>query len=143
MITGSGFIGNDLARIEMHVDEKDGEVFIRDITCDYACLALWGPKARAVLGKITLSDVSNTAHPYLTTKPININSTKVYAQRVSYAGELGWELYIPNNRATPVWDLLMEAGGRSLALRWAVIKYWKVCVLKKDFVISPLIYSVS
>lgn len=110
VITGSGFIGNDLARIEMHVDEKDGEVFIRDITCDYACLALWGPKARAVLGKITSSDVSNTAHPYLTTKPININSTKVYAQRVSYAGELGWELYIPNNRATPVWDLLMEAG---------------------------------
>ncbi|MBL8078274.1 MAG: FAD-dependent oxidoreductase [Anaerolineales bacterium] len=110
VITGSGFIGNDLARIEMHVDENDGEVSIRDITRDYACLALWGPKARAVLEKITSSDVSNAAHPYLITRPININGTKVYAQRVSYAGELGWELYIPNNRATPVWDLLMEAG---------------------------------
>jgi 4-methylaminobutanoate oxidase (formaldehyde-forming) len=110
VITGSGFIGNDLARIEMYVDEKDGEVSIRDITRDYACLALWGPKARAVLEKITTSDVSNAAHPYLTTKPIQINGTKVYAQRVSYAGELGWELYIPNNRATPIWDLLIEAG---------------------------------
>ncbi|MEK6752085.1 MAG: FAD-dependent oxidoreductase [Chloroflexota bacterium] len=110
VITGSGFIGNDLARIQMHVDEKDGDVSIRDITQEYACLALWGPKARAVLEKITTSDVSNSAHPYLTTKLILINGAKVYAQRVSYAGELGWELYIPNNRATPVWDLLIEAG---------------------------------
>ncbi|MBE0683819.1 MAG: FAD-dependent oxidoreductase [Anaerolineales bacterium] len=110
VITGSGFIANDLARIQMHVDEKDGEVSIRDITQDYACLALWGPKARAVLSQITTSDVSNSAHPYLQTKQIDINGTKVYAQRVSYAGELGWELYIPNQRATPVWDMLIEAG---------------------------------
>jgi len=110
VITGSGFIANDLARIEMHVDEKDGKVSICDITQDYACLALWGPKARAVLEKITMSDVSNSAHPYLQTKPITINGAKVYAQRVSYAGELGWELYIPNNRATMVWDMLIEAG---------------------------------
>jgi 4-methylaminobutanoate oxidase (formaldehyde-forming) len=93
------------------VDENDGDVSIRDITQEYACLALWGPKARAVLEKITTSDVSNSAHPYLTTKLILINGAKVYAQRVSYAGELGWELYIPNNCATPVWDSLIEAGG--------------------------------
>lgn len=110
VITGSGFIANDLARIEMHVDEKDGEISIRDITRDFACLALWGPKARAVLEKITLNDVSNAAHPYLTTKLIQINGAKVYAQRVSYAGELGWELYIPNNRATLIWDMLIDAG---------------------------------
>jgi 4-methylaminobutanoate oxidase (formaldehyde-forming) len=110
VITGSGFIANDLARIQMYVDEKDGEVSIRDITQDFACLALWGPKARAVLEKITLSDVSNSAHLYLMTKQIDINGAKVLAQRVSYAGELGWELYIPNNRATAVWDMLMDAG---------------------------------
>ncbi|MBM3180694.1 MAG: FAD-dependent oxidoreductase [Chloroflexi bacterium] len=110
VITGSGFIANDLARIQMHVDEKDGEVSICDITQDYACLALWGPKARAVLEKITSDDVSNAAHPYLTTKLIRINGAKVYAQRVSYAGELGWELYIPNNKATMVWDMLIESG---------------------------------
>ena len=73
----------------MHVDEKDGEVSIRDITQDYACLALWGPNARKVLEKITSDDVSNAAHPYLTTKLVNINGARVYAQRVSYAGELG------------------------------------------------------
>lgn len=110
VITGSGFVANDLARIQMHVDEKDGEVSVRDITQEYACLALWGPKARDVLQKVTSYDISNEAHPYLTTKPIEINGAKVLAQRVSYVGELGWELYIPNNRAPMVWDLLIEAG---------------------------------
>jgi sarcosine dehydrogenase len=95
VITGSGFIANDHARMLMHVDEKDGEVSIRDITREHACLALWGPKSRDVLKKITDNDVSNEAHPYLMTKPIIINGVKVLAQRVSYAGELGWELYIP------------------------------------------------
>ncbi|MDO9302038.1 MAG: aminomethyltransferase family protein, partial [Anaerolineales bacterium] len=88
----------------------DGEVTIRDITQEYACLALWGPKARLTLEKITQNDVSNAAHPYLTTKLIQINGAGVYAQRVSYAGELGWELYVPYNRATMVFDMLMEAG---------------------------------
>ena len=110
VITGSGFIANDLARIQMYVDEKDGEVSIRDITEEYACLALWGPKARDVLKKITDSDISNEAHPYLMTKPIIIHGVEVLAQRVSYAGELGWELYIPTNRATMIWDMLIEAG---------------------------------
>ncbi|MBL8101880.1 MAG: FAD-dependent oxidoreductase [Anaerolineales bacterium] len=110
VITGSGFIANDLARIQMHVDENDGETSIRDITLEYACLALWGPRSRDVLKKVTSSDISNEAHPYLTTKPIVINGSQVLAQRVSYAGELGWELYIPNNRATMVWDMLIEAG---------------------------------
>jgi 4-methylaminobutanoate oxidase (formaldehyde-forming) len=110
VITGSGFIANDHARLLMHVDEKDGDVSIRDITQEYACLALWGPKARDVLKKITSDDVSNGAHPYLMTKPVNINGARVLAQRVSYAGELGWELYIANNRATMVWDMLIEAG---------------------------------
>lgn len=110
VITGSGFIGNDLARIQMYKDEVEGEVSIRDITQEYACLALWGPLSRKILKKVTSTSITNKKHPYLTTKPIDINGATVLAQRVSYAGELGWELYIPNNKATMVWDLLMEAG---------------------------------
>ncbi len=110
VITGSSFIANDMAWLEMHADEADGEVTIRDITEEWACFALWGPQARATLQKVTQADLTNEAHPYLMTKQISINGAKVYAQRVSYAGELGWELYVPYNRATPVWDLLMEAG---------------------------------
>src|SRR5574341_1153657 len=110
VITGSAFIGNDLAWLKMHVDEKDSEVTFRDITEQWACLALWGPRARLTLQKITKDDISNEAHPYLTTRQISINSAKVYTQRVSYAGELGWELYVPYHRATMAWDLLLEAG---------------------------------
>jgi len=110
VITGSGFIANDMAWLKMHIDEADGEVVIRDITEQWACFALWGPKSRDVLGKITQDNVTNDAHPYLLTKQVDINGAKVYAQRVSYAGELGWELYVPYEHATPVWDLIMEAG---------------------------------
>jgi 4-methylaminobutanoate oxidase (formaldehyde-forming) len=73
-------------------------------------LALWGPKARDVLSKTTSNDVTNEAFPYLTAKTIRINGVPVWAQRVSYVGELGWELYIPNHRALMVWDILFEAG---------------------------------
>ena len=109
VITGSGFIGNDLAWLQMKIQEGD-DAALRDITTDWACLALWGPKARAVLSKVTQDPVSNEAFPYLAGKFITINGVRVWAQRVSYVGELGWELYIPNNRASMVWDLLMAAG---------------------------------
>lgn len=110
VITGSAFIANDLGWIQMHIDEKDGVVTIRDITTEWACLAMWGPKSRDVLKKITSSDISNDAHPYLHTRPIDINGVIVLAQRVSYIGELGWELYIPANRAMLVWDSLLKSG---------------------------------
>jgi 4-methylaminobutanoate oxidase (formaldehyde-forming) len=110
VITGSGFIGNDLAWLQMHTDKKDGDVEFRDITTDWACLALWGPKARLVLKKLTKDNITNKAFPYLAAKWITINGTKVMAQRVSYIGELGWELYVPNENATMVWDMLIEAG---------------------------------
>ena len=110
VITGSAFIANDLGWIQMHVDEKDGPVTIRDITTEWACLAMWGPKSRDVLKKITPTDISNDIHPYLHTRPIDINGVTVLAQRVSYVGELGWELYVPANRAELVWDALLKAG---------------------------------
>ncbi len=110
VITGSGFIANDLAWIQMHTQPEDGAVSVRDISMDWACLALWGPKARLVLQKLTSEDVSNKAFPYLHAKTININGVDVWAQRVSYVGELGWEMYIPPNRATVVWDALLKAG---------------------------------
>jgi glycine cleavage system T protein len=110
VITGSAFIGNDLAWLRMNQQPQDDPVTIRDITTDYACLALWGPKARAVLQKLTGTDVSNEAMPYLHARTILVNGVEIWAQRVSYVGELGWELYIPAERATLVWDQLLRAG---------------------------------
>lgn len=110
VVTGSAFIGNDLAWLRMHIQEGDGPIEIRDITMEWACLAMWGPKARLVLQKVTRDDVSNEAFPYLHARVIDINGAKVWAQRVSYVGELGWELYVPPGRAEQVWDLLTTAG---------------------------------
>ena len=109
VITGSGFIGNDLAWLQMKIEPEE-DVTFRDITTDYACLALWGPRAQDVLSQATADDVSNEAFPYLTSKIIHFNGVPVRAQRVSYVGELGWELYIPNHRALMVWDILFAAG---------------------------------
>jgi 4-methylaminobutanoate oxidase (formaldehyde-forming) len=109
VVTGSGFIGNDLAWLQMHT-ELNEDVTLRDITTDWACLAVWGPKSRPILSKVTPDPVTNEAFPYLTARFITINGVNVWAQRVSYVGELGWELYIPNNRASMVWDMLRDAG---------------------------------
>ena len=109
VVTGSGFIANDLAWLHMKSQPED-DVTIRDITLEWACLALWGPKARQVLSQATEDEVTNEAFPYLTARYIIINGVRVWAQRVSYVGELGWEFYIPNNRALMVWDILREAG---------------------------------
>jgi 4-methylaminobutanoate oxidase (formaldehyde-forming) len=110
VITGSGFIANDLAWVRMQAEALEAGVTIRDITADWACLALWGPQARAVLEKITGDDVSNEGFPYLSGRTIDINGARVWAQRVSYVGELGWELYIPPHRAVMAWDRLVTAG---------------------------------
>lgn len=109
VITGSGFISNDLAWLKMHTQPGEAVEF-RDITTEWACLALWGPKARHVLQAVTQEDVSNEKFPYLHAGFIHIGGAKVMAQRVSYIGELGWELYIPSEWASQVWDALIEAG---------------------------------
>ncbi|MBE9524712.1 MAG: FAD-dependent oxidoreductase [Chloroflexi bacterium] len=110
VITGSSFIANDLAWLKMHIAPNDQSVEIRDITTDWACLALWGPKARHVLAEVTTDDVSNQGFPYLSAATISIRGAEVLAQRVSYVGELGWELYVSPERAVQVWDALMAAG---------------------------------
>jgi glycine cleavage system aminomethyltransferase T/glycine/D-amino acid oxidase-like deaminating enzyme len=110
VVTGSGFIGHDLGWIQMQQHPEDGAVEIRDVTEDLACFGLWGPAARQVLASVSDSDVSNTANPYMTARTIRVRGFDVLAARVTYVGELGWELYVPRERAEPIWDALIEAG---------------------------------
>jgi 4-methylaminobutanoate oxidase (formaldehyde-forming) len=110
LITGAGFIDNDLGWLQAHVDPADGPVTLRDITDELVCLGMWGPMAREVLQAVTQDEVSNAALPYMTAKSLDINGAQVLAQRVTYVGELGWELYIEPRWAVPVWDALMAAG---------------------------------
>ena len=109
VITGSNFIAGDLGWIRMHLP-GDGSVELRDVTEDWAVIGMWGPEARSALQKTTSDDVSNAAFPYMTAKAITIGSAEVWAQRVTYVGELGWEFYMRPADAVPAWDALMDAG---------------------------------
>ena len=107
--TGSNFVASDLGWILMHLP-RDGTVQVRDVTDQFACIGIWGPDARRVLQAVTSSDVSNAAFPYMSARTIEIAGAAVGAQRVTYVGELGWELYVENGRAAAVWDALAGAG---------------------------------
>jgi 4-methylaminobutanoate oxidase (formaldehyde-forming) len=109
VVSGTAFVANDLGWIRLHLPD-DGSVSVTDVTEEWACLSLCGPLSRAVLEKATGDDVSNPAFPYLTARPIEIAGVRLWAQRISYTGELGWELYMPPQDALAVWDALMAAG---------------------------------
>jgi glycine cleavage system aminomethyltransferase T len=81
-----------------------------DLTSAICTLGLWGPRARAVLETITDDDVSNDAFPFATAKHIQIGTVPVLALRVSYVGELGWELHAAFEQGRHLWDAVAEAG---------------------------------
>jgi 4-methylaminobutanoate oxidase (formaldehyde-forming) len=109
-VTGSGFIGHDLGWARMHHRAEDGPVEFREITEDYTCFGLWGPMARKILQSLTTDDVSNAAVPYMRARTVSLAGFATLAQRITYVGELGWELYVPAERAVEVWDALVESG---------------------------------
>jgi 4-methylaminobutanoate oxidase (formaldehyde-forming) len=109
VITGSAFIYNDLGWIRMH-QPTDDSVEVRDVSESWACLGLWGPSAREVLQSVTEDDVSNASLPYMRAKTLRAKEFDILAQRVSYVGELGWELYVSPRHAAELWDLLLQAG---------------------------------
>lgn len=109
VVTGTGFRTHDLAWFREHVPEG-ADVQIEDITEAYGTLSLMGPHARDVLEKVTQADVSNDAFPFGHVREIGIAGSTVRALRVTYVGELGWELHIPIDAIGEVFDALMEAG---------------------------------
>ncbi|GGA61752.1 sarcosine dehydrogenase [Pseudoclavibacter endophyticus] len=90
--------------------EGDDGITIREVSGGEGGLGLWGPRARQVLERVTSDDVSNEALPYFRAKRIRIAGAPVLALRVSYVGELGWELYVSADHGRYVWDTLFEAG---------------------------------
>ena len=105
-----GANGNlDLDRLRR---EAGSDVVIRDITGGTCCIGLWGPKARDVLAPLTRDDVSHSAFGYFTARRISVAGVPVTAMRLSYVGELGWELYCSAELGLRLWDLLWAAGQR-------------------------------
>jgi sarcosine dehydrogenase len=108
IVTGTGFRTHDLAWIREHLPK--GDVAVRDITEEWGTLSLMGPRARDVLARVTGADVSDAAFPFATVREIDIAGTTVRALRVTYVGELGWELHVPLSATGAVFDTLMTAG---------------------------------
>jgi 4-methylaminobutanoate oxidase (formaldehyde-forming) len=109
LITGTAFGAHDLGWIRRHLPE-DGAVEARDVTSSLACVGVWGPRARDLLSSLSADDLSNAAFPYLTAREVAVGEAPVLAVRVSYVGELGWELYTPVEYGLRLWDALWEAG---------------------------------
>ena len=85
-------------------------VYVTDVTSGFALLSVQGPNSRALLAELTTADLSNEAFPYLTAQEIDLHHARALAVRMSFVGELGWELFVPTEFALGVYDRLVEAG---------------------------------
>jgi glycine cleavage system aminomethyltransferase T/glycine/D-amino acid oxidase-like deaminating enzyme len=88
----------------------NGGAQLTDITAGWCTLGLWGPRARDILAGITSDDVSHEGFRFGTCRTIEIDTQRVLASRISYVGDLGWELYVPIEQGQKLWDTLWEAG---------------------------------
>ncbi len=109
IVTGTAFGEHDRSWIRLNMPE-DPTVVIEDVTSQYAAIGLWGPRSRDILQRVTKSNVSNAAFPYMTAQNIAVGDVPVLAVRVTYVGELGWEFYCPMEYGQRLWDVLWEAG---------------------------------
>ncbi|HEX9617386.1 MAG TPA: FAD-dependent oxidoreductase [Anaerolineales bacterium] len=109
IITGTAFGEHDRSWLRLNMPE-DGSVSIEDVSSFYACIGMWGPKARQILQKVTRDDMSNEGFPYMTAKRVTIGDVPALASRVTYVGELGWEFNCPMEYGLRLWDTLWEAG---------------------------------
>lgn len=107
IVTGTGFRTHDFGWIADHLPAQG--TALQDVTEDWGTLSLMGPAARAILSKVTAADVSNSALPFGSAREIIIAGVPVRALRVTYVGELGWELHIPIAALGTVYDALMAA----------------------------------
>eukprot|EP01136_Pigoraptor_vietnamica_P037311 Opistho-1_new@105106 len=95
---------------------SDAHCVVTDVTSGYAVLAVMGPKSRELLNRLGPADLSDAAFPFGTSKEIDVGYATVRASRITYVGEMGWELYIPQEFTAHVYDALHEAGA-SLGLK--------------------------
>ena len=109
VVTGGGTGPLDLHWMRRNLP-GDGSVALADISSSLCCIGLWGPRARDLLERVTTSGVANRDFRYMSAKQIDVEEVPVLAIRISYVGELGWELYAPTEFGSRLWDILWEAG---------------------------------
>jgi glycine cleavage system aminomethyltransferase T/glycine/D-amino acid oxidase-like deaminating enzyme len=110
LITGAGYVNSDLGWLRLQRRAEDGPVEIRETSDELAVIGMWGPCAREILERRTDDDVSDEGFPFMRAQWIAVGGIDVFAQRVTYVGELGWEFYVEPALAVQLWDRLMAAG---------------------------------
>ncbi len=109
VVTGGASGMSDKKWFGDHLAE-DGTAQIADLTSSMTTIGLWGPRARDILAGATTDDVSNEGFKFGTCQTIEVGTLGVLASRISYVGDLGWELYVPMEQGLKLWDILWEAG---------------------------------
>jgi glycine cleavage system aminomethyltransferase T/glycine/D-amino acid oxidase-like deaminating enzyme len=102
VVTGAGAVDSDRGFLEL-----EGDATVEDVTDELAVIGIWGPQARDALAAVTNDDVSAETFGFRTAKTVDVGGAAVLAQRITYVGELGYELYVPRAWAVQVWDALM------------------------------------
>ncbi|MFY9891545.1 MAG: FAD-dependent oxidoreductase [Streptosporangiaceae bacterium] len=121
-----------LTRMRRHLAASGAHAFVTDVTSAYAQLNVQGPRSRALLAAVTTADVSDEALPFRAARFIDIGFARVLCVRITYLGELGYELHIPAEQAVGVYDRLVEAG-RELGLRHAGLKALSSLRMEKGY----------
>jgi glycine cleavage system aminomethyltransferase T/glycine/D-amino acid oxidase-like deaminating enzyme len=109
VITGAFDGPRDKHWFRRHLPE-DGSVQMADLTSALVTIGVWGPRARDLVQSTTDYDLSNESFPYGSTQPVDFGSINARLFRISYVGDLGWEIYVPAEQGLPMWDRLWEAG---------------------------------
>ncbi|HEX4898259.1 MAG TPA: FAD-dependent oxidoreductase [Candidatus Limnocylindrales bacterium] len=107
VVTGGAHGMSDLKWFRDHLP---ADAVLVDQTTAYTTIGLWGPRARDIVGAATRANMSNSAFPFGTCRTVEIGSQLVLASRISYVGDLGWELYVPMEQGRRLWDELWAAG---------------------------------
>jgi 4-methylaminobutanoate oxidase (formaldehyde-forming) len=110
VVTGTAFGTHDAAWLRKQARRREADVRITDVTGRESCYALWGPQARHILSRLTPADLGNESFPFMVARDIVVADVPVRAQRVTFVGELGWELYAPSDYGARLWVHLLDAG---------------------------------
>jgi glycine cleavage system aminomethyltransferase T len=130
-VTAGATARRDFAWLSRHIPE-DAHCFATDVTSGLAVLSLMGPNSRALLSAVSPDDFANAAFPFRTSREIEIGAARVRASRITYVGELGWELYVPTEFAVGVFDVMLAAGAR-FGLKLAGMHALDSCRIEKAY----------
>ena len=131
VVSGAACAVRDMAWLRRNIPD-DAHCVATDITSAEACLCVMGPNARSILQSRTAADLSNEAFPFATARDIEFGLTRVRAHRISYVGELGWEIYVPGDMARHVFDEILDAGSGN-GLRLCGMHVLDSCRIEKAF----------